>query len=334
MRNGTLGRRARNNRAVPPVRQALRRDSRWWLLLLLPIVLLAYYPAWHGGLLWDDDAHLTRVTLRDGAGLWRIWTDLGATPQYYPVVHTAFWLMFHAWGVETLGYHLVNIVLHAASACMVALFLRRHEVPGAALAATIFALHPVHVESVAWITELKNTLSGFFYLLSALAYSRFDASRDRRAYVAAFLAFGAALLSKTVTASLPAVLLVFFWWRRGRLEWLRDVVPTLPFFGFGMAAGLLTVWLERAQVGARGVEFDLTAIDRVLIAGRAVWFYVGKLLWPHPLIFTYPRWTIDASMWWQFLFPLAAAGAMVGFWALRGRTRAPLAAALAFVVNE
>src|SRR3990170_2006766 len=143
-------------------------------LALLVATLAAYFPAWHGGPLWDDDAHVTREALRGLDGLRRIWTDVRATQQYYPLTHTAFWLMHRLWGDATLGYHIVNIVLHACSAFLVWLVLGRLAVPGAMLAAFVFALHPVHVESVAWITELKNTLSTVLYLLAALFYLRFD----------------------------------------------------------------------------------------------------------------------------------------------------------------
>ena len=305
---------------------------RWWALALLVLAtVVAYQPAWHGGLLWDDDAHLTRVELRDVGGLFRIWTDVTATPQYYPLVHTAFWVMFRMWGTDTFGYHLATLFLHAASACLVALVLWRLKVPGAALAATVFALHPVHVESVAWMSELKNTLSGVFYLGAALLYLRFDESRNRRLYALALLSFAAALLSKSVTGSLPAALLVVLWWRRGSLRWREDVSPLVPFFAMGIATGLLTVWLERMHVGARGEDFDFTLIERTLIAGRAVWFYAAKLVWPADLTFTYPRWAISTQVWWQYLFPLSLLAAAVTFWTIRHRTRAPLAALLFFV---
>ena len=168
------------------------------------MTLVAYYPAWHGGLLWDDDAHITRVDLRSVEGLWRIWFDVGATQQDYPVTHSAFWVLHRLFGEATLGYHLVNISPHATAAFLAAVILRRLAVPGAVLAAFIFALHPVHVESVAWITELKNTLSGVFYLGAALAYLRFDTDRQRQSYALALVLFALALLSKTVTATLPA----------------------------------------------------------------------------------------------------------------------------------
>ena len=155
-------------------------------LFICLLTLAAYFPAWHGGPLWDDDAHLTQPALQSLDGLWRIWFDVGATQQYYPVVHSAFWLMHRLWGDATLGYHLVNILLHAGSAFLIGLILRRLAIPGAWLAACLFALHPVHVESVAWMTELKNTLSGALYLGAALLYLRFDTSRSSRLYGAAF----------------------------------------------------------------------------------------------------------------------------------------------------
>ena len=238
--------------------------------------------------------------------------------------------MNRLWGHDTLGYHVVNILLHALSAVLVAGILRRWSVPGATIAATIFALHPLHVESVAWMTELKNTMSGVFYLLAAMAYLRFDRTRDRRWYACALALFVLALGSKTVTATLPAALLIVFWWQRGRIDWRRDLLPLVPLFALGMAAGLGTAWLEVTWVGAKGGEFTLTLVERTLLAGRAVWFYAGKLLWPAGLMFMFPRWTIDQSVWWQYLFPIGLIAVLGVLWALRGRTRAPLAAALYF----
>ena len=129
-------------------------------IALVAATLAVYQPAWHGGQLWDDDKHITAPELRSLQGLARIWTEVGATQQYYPLVHTAFWIQHRLWGDATLGYHLVNILLHAASACLLLIILRRLRVPGAPLAAAIFALHPVQVESVAWITELQEHALG------------------------------------------------------------------------------------------------------------------------------------------------------------------------------
>jgi tetratricopeptide (TPR) repeat protein len=308
------------------------RDWRPWLLLLalLLATLAAYHPAWHGGMVWDDDAHVTAPVLRSWPGLYRIWFDVRATLQYYPLLHTAFWIEHRLWGDATLWYHLINILEHVGVALMLALILRRLAIPGAYLAAAIFALHPVHVESVAWISEQKNTLSALFYLAGAMLYLRFDESRKTRWYAAAVAAFVLALLSKTVTATLPGALLVIFWWRRGRLSWKRDALPLVPFFIVGAGAATITAWWELAVNNCTGPDFQFTFVERLLIAGRAIWFQLGKLFWPTNLAFIYPRWTIDSGAWWQYLFPVGAIALAASLWAIRRWSRAPLAAFLFF----
>jgi protein O-mannosyl-transferase len=306
------------------------RDGLFFVALLAAI-LLAYQPAWSGGFLWDDAAHLTRADLRSWHGLWRIWFDPGATQQHYPLVHSAFWLQQRLWGNDPTGYHLVTLLLHFGASALVALTLCKLAVPGAYLAAAIFALHPVQVESVAWITELKNTLSAVFYLGAALAWLHFEERRQLRTWVLALLLFVLALCSKTVTATFPAALLLVHWWRRGRPSWRRDVVPLLPFFALGAVAGLFTIWVERRLVGAEGTAFDLSAAQRGLIAGRAAWFYLGKLVWPADLVFIYPRWNVDPVALSQYLYPAAALAAVGGLWARRKRFPGALTAALFFL---
>jgi protein O-mannosyl-transferase len=298
--------------------------------LIFITTLVAYFPALTGDFLWDDAGHITSPALQSWSGLMRIWFEPGVTQQYYPLLHTAFWLEHRVWGDATLGYHLINVLWHATSACLLVAILRRLAVPGAVLAALVFALHPVCVESVAWIAEQKNTLSTVFCLAAAFAWLRFEDDRRPARYVVASLWFLAALLTKTVTATLPGVLLVVAWWRRGRLSWRDDVRPLLPWLTLGLAAGLGTSWFERTQIGATGGDFTLGVVERGLLAGRVVWFYLGKLLWPAGLTFFYPRWTIDATVAWQWLFPGAALGllALLVWW--QKRHRAPLAAALLF----
>ena len=298
---------------------------------LVAAVFLVYRPVWDGGFLWDDKAHVTRPDLRSLQGLWRIWFDLGATQQHYPLVHSAFWLQYRLWGENPAGYHLFNLGLHCVVALMVALILRQLAVPGAYLAAAIFALHPVHVESVAWISEQKNTLSAVFYLGAAAAWLRFKQKDETASYLLALGLFVLALCSKTVTATLPAALLLIGWWQHGRLRWRRDVVPLIPFFVLAAAAGLSTVSVERRLVGAEGAAFDLTLIDRGLIAGRAIWFYLGKIIWPANLIFIYPRWHVSQADWLQYLYPAAAILVLGALWTAWKRWRGPLAGALFFV---
>jgi tetratricopeptide (TPR) repeat protein len=306
-------------------------DPRWMAVFLVLVVLIAYFPALDGFFLWDDDAHVTRPDLRSLGGLWRIWFDLGATQQYYPLLHSAFWLEHKLWGNDVLGYHLVNVLLHATSACLVLLILRRLKIAGAGLAAAIFALHPVHVESVAWISEQKNTLSMVFYLAAMHAYLRFDETRKQATYLVATGLFVLGLLTKTVVATLPGALLVVFWWRRGRLVWRQDVLPLTPWFALGAAAGMLTAWIERRLLGAEGAEFALTFVQRTLLASRVVGFYLGKLVWPAHLTFMYPRWQIDSSAWSQYLFTLGVLLTLIVCWLVRGRARAPLAVSLFFI---
>ena len=194
-------------------------------------------------------------------------------------------------------------------------------------------MHPVQVESVAWITELKNTLSGVFYFGAALTYLHFDERRWRGLYFGALGLFVLALLSKSVTATLPAGLLIVLWWKRGRLDWTKDVRPLVPFFATGVAAGVMTVFMERTFIGAQGSAFNFSFIERTLIAGRAVCFYLVNLAWPANLAFNYPRWHVSQTIWWQYLFPLVVAMLLVLAWWVRGRTRAPLAALLFFGVT-
>jgi tetratricopeptide (TPR) repeat protein len=313
---------------APPLRYSI--STLWWIAVIFCATLIAYWPAMNGGLLWDDAAHITRPGLRSLDGLRRIWFDLGATQQYYPLTHSAFWIQHKLWGNWLVGYHLVNVLLHSFNSVLLALILRRLNMPGAKLAGIIFALHPVHVESVAWITELKNTLSGLLYFAAVLCYLRFHRAGARRWYAAALLLFNAALLSKSVTATLPAALLVLIWWQRGRLEWRRDVLPLLPWLVLGIVSGLFTAWVERHYVGADSAAIDLSPLQRILIAGRAVWFYLGKLVWPVNLTFIYPRWELETRSWqWA---PIAVVVAFGAFALSRQRLgRAPLAVALLFV---
>jgi protein O-mannosyl-transferase len=300
--------------------------------LIFCATLVAYLPALRGSLLWDDNMHVTRADLRSTQGLWRIWFDLGATQQYYPLLHSAFWLEHRLWGDAVLGYHLTNAALHAASACLVVAIVRRLSIPGAWLAGFIYALHPVCVEAVAWISEQKSTLSAVFYLASALAYLHFDRTRRKSQYVLAFGFFLLALMCKTVTATLPAALLVVFWWQRGRLEWRRDVLPLSPWLAVGATAGIFTAWVESTPrlIGAQGSQYALTWLQRLLLAGRVPWFYAWKVMWPANLMFVYPHWTIDPDIWWQYIFPIGLAALAVVLGLLARKNRGPLAGFLFF----
>ena len=300
--------------------------------LLLAATFLVYQPAWNGTPVWDDNMHMTPPELRSMDGLARIWTHSRETMQYFPLVHSAFWVGSNLWGDATLDFHLLNILLHVSSALILVKILRKLSIPSPWLAASIFALHPVMVESVAWISELKNTLSGVFFLAAALAYLAYDASKNRRTYAWSLVLFLLGLLSKTTIATFPLAMLAVSWWKRGRLSWKRDIVPLLPFLLGGILFGLIVLHVEHTHIGSGERAFELTLVERCLLAGRAVWFYLGKAFLPVNLMFSYPRWVLSAAVWWQYLFP--AATLMVGglLWALRKVRRAPAAAFFYFAV--
>jgi Flp pilus assembly protein TadD len=305
------------------------------------LVLVSYLPAIAGGFVWDDDDYVTaNANLTEPGGLARIWLEPKASPQFYPMVFTGFWVERRLWGLHPAGYHAVNVALHLCNALLLWRLLALAGAPLAWSAAAVFALHPLQVESVAWVAERKNVLSGCFYLLAGISYlpvlgigpETASAGRPRRrvgtAWAGAFALFACALLSKSVTATLPVVLLLLAWWRRGRVT-ARDAALTLPFFALGAVSGLFTAWLEKAHVGAASWRWALTLDERVVIAGKNFWFYLAKFLWPSSLSFTYPRWQPHGYPWWHLAAPLAAVGLALLLWRLRARLgRGPLAALL------
>jgi len=322
------------------------KTAPWWRgwligLGLMLLTMAVYGPVYRAGFIWDDDDYLTQNANVMGEGsLAEIWFSPRTSPQYYPMVFTTFRMEHSLWGLNPRGYHTVNVLLHGLSAVLLWRLLARLRVPGGLLAAGIFAVHPVMVESVAWVTERKNVLSMVFYLSAMYAYLKWagaiggetdQPSRPWRGYALAMGLFICALLSKSVTASLPAAALLILWWQRGRLSW-REVGPLLPFFVLGIAAGAHTGYVERTQVGAIGAEWDYSLGQRILMAGRAVWFYAGKLVWPVDLTFIYPKWKLDTGAAWQWIFPIAVLAVVAMLYVLRTRIgRGPLVAVLFFV---
>jgi tetratricopeptide (TPR) repeat protein len=318
-----------NEHAGPP---AL---SHAWLfgLLLVAVTLIAYGPAWRAGFIWDDDAYVTGNPLLTAPdGLRRIWFSLDSPSQYFPLTYTTFYVERALWGLNPAGCHLVNLLLHAANALLVWRVLARLRVPGAWLAAAIFALHPVQVESVAWITERKNVLMGFFFLLTLLAWIKFIDQQGRRPwrfYVLALVFYALALSAKTTACTLPAALLLILWLEKMPVNW-RRLAQVAPFVAMGIGMGLVTVWWERHHQGTQGKLFRMGLVERVLLASRALWFYAGKLLWPANLTFSYPRWTISASDPRAYGWVLATAALGAAIWRARRWTGRSVEVAAAF----
>jgi tetratricopeptide (TPR) repeat protein len=309
-----------------------RRRRALLAAALVLAVFAAYAPALRAGFVWDDDDYVTNnPLLREPDGLRRIWLSFDQPSQYFPLTYTSFRLEYALFGLDPRGYHAVNVALHAANALGVGALLARLGVPGAAFAAALFALHPVHVESVAWVTERKNTLSLFFSLLSLLAWTRFaapGARPSRGAYAASLGAFALALCAKTTACTLPAAQLAILW-LRGTLA-RRRVAAILPFLALGLVMGLVTVFWERAHQGTRGERFELSLAESALVAGRALWFYLGKLAWPADLAFSYPKFAVDPADPLQWAAPLSFAALLAALWLARGHVGRGPFAALAF----
>ncbi len=290
-------------------------------VVLTAVTILAYRPAWHGGFLWDDDDYIIKNELLTAPDGWqRIWFSLDSPSQYFPFTYSTFRIEHALWGLNTTGYHWVNLLLHVGSALLVWAVLARLRVPGAWLAAAIFALHPVQVESVAWITERKNVLMGFFFLLTLLAWIVFVDERTRRPwlfYCLALVCYVLALSAKATACTLPAALFLILWLQKKPIT-MRRVIQILPFVVLGIGMGLLAVWWERYHQGTnRGLFTFLSPIERILVASRAVWFYLSKIFWPSNLTFIYPRWNISPADLRNYIWLLAGIAACVAIYFLR-----------------
>jgi tetratricopeptide (TPR) repeat protein len=326
------------------------RVSRWrrdwfWALLLLALVFIAFTQVFWASFIWDDESHLTQNPSVVGPlGLKEIWTTTQAV--YYPLVLTTFWALHKFVGLNPLPYHALNVLLHAVSAILLWRVLRLLELRGAWLGAALWALHPVTVQSVAWVTELKNTQSCVFYLLSILFFLKWEdqgravsrlpqpRTKDRSlVFALSLLFFLLATLSKPSVVMLPFVLALSIWWMRGKIRW-RDTLALAPFALISVVASAWTIWEQRFHARAVGPDWTQTFPERLIIAGKAIWFYLGKLMLPHPLIFIYPRWDVDSSKVVAYLPLLAAMAGLVALWFIHAKWgRALFFAAAYYVVS-
>ena len=305
-------------------------------VVLTAVTILAYRPAWHGGFLWDDDAYVINNELLTTPHGWqRIWFSLDSPSQYFPLTYSTFRIEYALWGLNTTGYHWVNLLLHVGNALLIWAVLARLKVPGSWLAAAIFALHPVQVESVAWITERKNVLMGFFFLLTLLAWIAFVDERTRRRWIFYYLAltlYALALSAKTTACTLPAALLLILWLQKKPITMGR-LMQIVPFVVLGIVMGVLAIWWEHYHQGtSRDVFTFLNPVERILVASRAVWFYLSKIFWPSDLTFIYPRWNISPSDLVDYIWLLAGVAACVGIYFVRRYVGRSVEVAAAFFV--
>jgi len=320
-------------KTLPKIPQDIKdskRSSRllwFWGALLVLMTVAAYLPAFDAGYIWDDDFYVTEnplLTAPDGLG--RIWFSTDSPSQYFPLVYTTFRIEHSLWGLEPAGYHITNIIIHALNALLLWWLLARIGIRPAWLAAALFALHPVHTESVAWITERKNVLMAFFFFLSLIAWIEFVDRSGRSArsgrslrpvlfYILSLALFALSLFSKTTACTLPAALVLVLWMRRiplGVKRWLQIV----PYLSMGAAMGLISIWWEQNVHNVKMTALSLDPLERILVASRALWFYLYKLVWPTDLSFSYTKWEIDGGdpLQYGWLALLAAVAWAVWHW--------------------
>lgn len=303
------------------------------ILLILLLTVIVYIPSMNGSFVWDGD-HVIKdnLLLRTTDGLWKIWFAPFSNIEevhYWPLVYTVFWIEYQLWNLNALGYHLVNVFFHSLNTFLLWIILTRLSISGSFLAAAIFALHPVHVESVAWSVELKDVLSGMFYLLAFLTYLQFNTRKDCCMYVLSLFLFVCALLSKSITITFPILLVLYLWWKN-ELE-RKNILPLIPFFIVAIAMGIGDVLFVKQH---QRDSLNLTYLDRFLIAGRALWFYAEKIFLPINLIGIYPKWAVNTKSIIQYLFPLSIIALIVLLWFKRQRFgKGPLILVLYFIIT-
>ena len=336
--------------------------ERIWLfaMVLVLATIFAYRPAWNGSFVWDDDFYVTKNPLLTAPdGLRRIWFSLESPSQYFPLTYTSFRIERTLWGLNPTGYHWVNILLHTANALLLWRLLAELGVPGAWLAAGIFALHPVQVESVAWITERKNVLMAFFFLLALLAWTRFIDERNQRPiqasralgeqrakevtqagklnplpwrfYGLALIFYLLALCSKATACTLPAALFLILWLQKKPIDW-RRVLQIAPFIILGLTMGLMAIWWERYHQFTLGPMFAFGPLERLIITTHAAWFYLGKLFWPAKLTFIYPQWTLEPNNPFSYIWLVAGIALCAAIYFARRYTGRSVEVAAAFFV--
>ena len=308
--------------------------QRHWrgILALGLLVGISYFPALGAGFIWDDSIFVDEPLIQQWSGIWDIWLSPREIREghYWPVVYSSFWLEHKLWGLDPAGYHAVNVLLHLANCFLVWTLMARLDVKGAWAVAAVFAVHPLHVDSVAWIIERKDLLSALFYIAAALAWIRYLDARRPLLYCGALTLFGLALLSKSIAVTLPVALLILHAWRRDaadRTGWPRLV----PFFAVAIfvTAADLSFYQSREPL-----DLGYSLIERALIAARALFFYGWKLLWPTELAVIYPHWNVDASDTVSWALLLGAMAVPAALWALRRRIgTGPLVGAAYFAVT-
>ena len=304
------------------------------LLAFLVAIFVFYSPALSGEFLWDDAIFSEEKTIQSWSGLWSLWfapSEIESELHYWPITYTTFWLQHKLFGSNPIGYHIVNCILYFINVVLIWRLLLKLEVPGAWAISMLFTVHPLHVESVAWLIEQKGLLSALFYLGAVHAWLRFRESSSLKTYALTLSLYVLGLLSKSIVVTLPATFLVLLWWKQKRVS-VHDLMRLLPFFivGFAIALGDYLFYVSREEQ----LDVAYSSLERILIAAQAVWFYVGKLLWPANLIVIYPHFDVSVDNLIAWLFVAATVGVLIVLWSYRHRIgKGPLAGVAFFAIT-
>jgi protein O-mannosyl-transferase len=309
-------------------------DPRFLGFILVLIVFLAYIPALWAGYVWDDNLVTNNPSLQTISGLRDIWTNPLSYPQndvrYWPMLYTSFWLEYHLWGIHPFGNHLINVLLHAMNTLLLFMILRRLYAPVAFLASAIFALHPVHVEAVAWVIERKGVLSGLFFLSSFLCYLIYEKKKRTGIYILSLFLFILALLTKMIVITLPGVILLYIWWSKKSIS-RQDLIRVITYIGVGIFVMAIPIFIGHKP---ETIIFPVPFFSRIIIAGKDVWFYAIKLLIPVQLMTIYPRWDINPHQIWQYSYGIAVLLLLVTLWYFRKKIGwEPLILVLFFILT-
>ena len=311
----------------------MRYSKLLQLFFIIVLCLTTYASSVQNDFIWDDDSYVyANPYLQKTDGLRAIWFT-HRLPQYYPMTFTTFWIEHQLWGDHPFGYHITNLILHVLNAILVFWVIQKLCATLAFPVALLFAVHPIQVETVAWVTERKNLLALFFFLLAMLSYLRFDDTRKTSHYFQTLGLFVCALLSKSIAVCFIFIPVLYGWWRNGKVTW-REIRLSIPLVAIGALSAINTIYLELYRVGARGDAWDLTVFERIVLAGRILLFYLYKVCVPLKFSFFYSRWAIDASQWWQWLFPLIPIVVLILLFYFRHEIgRGPLALFLFYTVS-
>ncbi|MBU1862095.1 MAG: tetratricopeptide repeat protein [Candidatus Omnitrophica bacterium] len=277
-------------------------SKKFQIVFIIFCAFLVYLPSLYNDFIWDDDSYVySNDTIKSPDGLHDIWFS-HKTPQYYPITFTSFLIEYALWHDNPCGYHVVNVLLHIINACLLFFIIQCLYPRVAFFVALLFAVHPIQVETVAWITERKNLLSLLFFLSATTQYIKFNQTEKYRYYTCMCIFFVCALLSKSISACFVFVPVLYAWWRTGTVR-RKNILLSLPLLFIGLISALHTSYLELYKVGAYKFDWELSIFERVILAGRIFWFYIYQICLPINFMTFYPNWDINVSVLWQWLFP-------------------------------